>query len=125
MRCCALAPGDRARQRASVGAAIVRGAGSAGSVPAAVSDFESVTGKGVRGRVAGHDVALGNAAMMAPPASTRRPQRAELLRGEGQTVMFVAVDGRLRRSDRRRRSDQGDDAEAIARCAPRGCGSSC
>lgn len=58
--------------------------------------FESVTGKGVVGRVEGHEVALGNAALMdergVAPGSLA--EQAERLRGEGQTVVFLAVDGR-------------------------------
>ncbi|MCB9762553.1 MAG: copper-translocating P-type ATPase [Alphaproteobacteria bacterium] len=75
--------------------AIVAGARDRGVAPAEVSGFESVTGKGVRGAVDGRAVALGNAAMMAAEGVDVGPlaQRAEALRAEGQTVMFVAVDG--------------------------------
>jgi len=77
--------------------AIVRGAEERGHELPKVDDFGSVTGKGVRGTVDGHDVALGNLAMMAKVAVKPGPlqDRAEALRGEGQTVMFVAVDGSL------------------------------
>ena len=78
-----------------LGDAIVRGAEGRGLVLGAVSDFESVTGKGVRGRVEGHAIALGNAAMMALVEVVPDGQRAEALRSEGQTVMFVAIDGRF------------------------------
>jgi Cu+-exporting ATPase len=63
----------------------------------AVRDFRSVTGKGVTGRVGSAEVALGNVALLESlglDAGTLRP-RAEALRREGQTVMFVAVDGRV------------------------------
>jgi Cu+-exporting ATPase len=77
--------------------AIVRGAEERGVVLSSVSDFESATGKGVKGKVEGHVVALGNLAMMrsleVDPGALE--QRAEVLRGEGQTVMFVAVDGEV------------------------------
>lgn len=77
--------------------AIVRGAEERGVTLAAASDFESVTGKGVRGVVDGRKVALGNRAMMdslnVDPAPVA--EKAERLRGEGQTVMFVAVDNEL------------------------------
>lgn len=77
--------------------AIVRGAEARELTLANVDGFASVTGKGVRGTVGGREVALGNAAMMAEvdvdPSALRA--RAEALRGEGQTVMFVAIDGRL------------------------------
>src|SRR5690606_30102583 len=77
--------------------AIVRGAEERGHELPKADDFGSVTGKGVRGTVDGHDVALGNLAMMAEVAVMPGPlqDRAEALRGEGQTVMFVAVDGSL------------------------------
>jgi Cu+-exporting ATPase len=62
-----------------------------------VESFESVTGHGVRGRVDGHEVAVGNADMMASinvDAGALR-SRADDLRAKGQSVMFAAVDGRL------------------------------
>jgi Cu+-exporting ATPase len=77
-------------------AAIVDGAAHRGIGLQAVSDFESRTGKGVLGSVGGKRVALGTRAMMvdldvdAEALSTK----AEALRVEGQTVMFVAVDGK-------------------------------
>jgi Cu+-exporting ATPase len=78
-------------------AAIVAGADERGVDVPAAADFESVTGKGVRGRVGGRDVALGNRAMMALVNAdlSAMDERAEELRGDGQTVMFVAVDGVL------------------------------
>ncbi|MFT7579011.1 MAG: Cu+-exporting ATPase [Myxococcota bacterium] len=78
--------------------AIVRGAEARGLKLAEASDFSSVTGKGVRGRVDGRDVALGNLAMMAEVSvDAQQPMmdRAEALRRAGQTVMFVAADGVL------------------------------
>lgn len=77
--------------------AIVRGAEERGHELPKASDFGSVTGKGVRGTVDGHDVALGNLAMMGEISVSPTPleARAEALRGEGQTVMFVAIDGAL------------------------------
>jgi Cu+-exporting ATPase len=76
--------------------AIVAGAGERGLSTAAVEDFRSVTGKGVAGRVEGRAVALGNRRMMADLGVdvTALEARAEALRDDGQTVMFVAVDGR-------------------------------
>jgi len=61
------------------------------------SDFESTTGKGVSGTVEGRRVALGNVKMLnmldldAGPAG----DRAEQLRGDGDTVVFVVVDGKV------------------------------
>ena len=78
--------------------AIVRGAQERGAVLSEVSDFSSETGKGVRGQVGGKAVTLGNRAMM-EAAGVFVPgdalDAAEALRGEGQTVMFVATDGVL------------------------------
>ena len=75
--------------------AIVRGAQDRGIDLAAAQDFESVTGKGVQGTMGSRRVALGNLAMMraldVDAASLQ--ERAEALRAEGQTVMFVAIDG--------------------------------
>jgi Cu+-exporting ATPase len=78
-------------------AAIVRGAGERGITLGEASGFESATGKGVRGTVDGHRVVLGNRAMMDGDHIDlgELAARAEALRSDGQTVMFVAVDGRL------------------------------
>jgi Cu+-exporting ATPase len=61
-----------------------------------VSDFRSITGKGVVGKIETHNVALGNAKLfdelkIVLPATM--PDRAEAMRRDGQTVMFVTVDG--------------------------------
>ena len=77
--------------------ALVRAAEERGLRLAAAEDFASHTGKGVDGRVDGRAVALGNAAMMAlrEVDIDAGLARAEALRGAGNTVMFVAVDGAL------------------------------
>jgi P-type Cu+ transporter len=76
-------------------AAIVAGAEERGIALGSAKDFRSVTGKGVVGRVDGHDVALGNRRLMEDLRVSLGPlvERAEMLRRDGQTVMFVAVDG--------------------------------
>jgi len=76
-------------------AAIVAGAEERGIALAAVSSFDSVTGKGVVGDVDGRRVALGNSAMFEELHLDlgALPARAEELRRDGQTVMFVAVAG--------------------------------
>ena len=75
-------------------AAIVGGAGERGVTLSEVRDFESATGKGVTGTVDGRSVAIGNLrhleALSIDPGPLR--DRADALRREGQTVMFVAVD---------------------------------
>ncbi len=75
-------------------AAIVAGATARGIAVAPSEEFKSVTGKGVVGRVSGRAVALGNRRLMEDLGVTLGGliERAEKLRGEGQTVMFVAVD---------------------------------
>lgn len=59
-------------------------------------DFESITGKGVTGKVDEKAVALGNRALMDQLAVDidELVQRADDLRSEGQTVMYFAVDGK-------------------------------
>jgi Cu+-exporting ATPase len=77
-------------------AAIVSGARERGISLAASTGFESVTGKGVTGRVEGRAVALGNLRLLAEvgAAPGGLEARAEALRSQGQTVIFLAVDGR-------------------------------
>ncbi|MCE9672297.1 heavy metal translocating P-type ATPase [Myxococcus stipitatus] len=76
---------------------IVAGARERGATLGTVRDFQSVTGQGVVGRVDEVEVALGNVALM----KARRVdvaalgERGEALRREGQTVVLVAVDGRV------------------------------
>jgi Cu+-exporting ATPase len=62
-----------------------------------VDGFQSVTGKGVTGTVQGKKVAIGNAALMADLGASMESlkEKAETLQGEGQTVMYVASDGRF------------------------------
>ena len=77
--------------------AIVAGARERGCEPGEAESFESLTGKGVRGRVEGSEVGLGNQALMRALGvdTGALEQRAEQLRAEAQTVMFVAIDGAL------------------------------
>jgi Cu+-exporting ATPase len=60
------------------------------------SDFASVTGKGVTGKVGGRLVALGNAKLMADQKvhMGSLTTKANELRGSGATALFVAVDGK-------------------------------
>jgi Cu+-exporting ATPase len=75
-------------------AAVVAGAEARGLALAPVSDFRSLTGKGVVGRVDGREVALGNVALMRELgiAVDTLVARADALRATGQTVLLVAVD---------------------------------
>jgi len=63
----------------------------------AAQDFDSLTGQGVRGRVADQDVVLGNQSLMASIGADVAPLQssAERLRKEGASVMFLAVNRRL------------------------------
>jgi Cu+-exporting ATPase len=78
-------------------AAIVAGATDRGVTLSNAEGFDSITGKGVRGRVDGASVALGNKALMDDLGIALREHgtAADALRREGQTVMFVAIDGVL------------------------------
>jgi Cu+-exporting ATPase len=78
-------------------AAIVRGAEQQSAPRLEVEGFASITGKGVRGRVDGHEVALGNAALMQELGVdvAALAARGEELRADAQGVMFVSVDGKL------------------------------
>jgi Cu+-exporting ATPase len=80
-----------------LGAAIVRGAEARGLTLPASEGFESVTGQGVKGRVEGHEVAVGNLTLLRHVAHDGADidGRANTLRAGGQTVMLVAVDGKL------------------------------
>ncbi len=74
--------------------AIVRGAEERAVQTGPVTHFRSVTGKGVVGTVDGRTVAIGNAAMLTELGATvTATERADALRRNGETVMFVAVDG--------------------------------
>ncbi len=78
-------------------AAIVKGAEERGAFLATAEAFESLTGRGVRGRVDNLAVALGNRKLLeelgADPEALA--QKAEAMRAEGQTVMFVVVDQKV------------------------------
>ena len=79
-------------------AAVVAGAEGRGIVCAPVEQFRSVTGKGVTGTVAGHRVAIGTAAFLRNDVGVSGQNLKPLdddaasLRGEGQTILFVAID---------------------------------
>jgi Cu+-exporting ATPase len=77
-------------------AAIVRGAEKRGVELIQHSDFQSITGKGVVGTVDGREIALGNRALMEELGvdAAALVARAEPLRKDAQTAMYVAVDGK-------------------------------
>ena len=76
-------------------AAIVDGAQKRGVKVSGAQGFHSLVGKGVLGTVDGKQVALGNDRLLEELgiAANGIPSRSEELRKEGQTVMFVVVDG--------------------------------
>jgi Cu+-exporting ATPase len=78
-------------------AAIVGGAEERGIELGKTESFESITGKGVKGLVDGHAVSLGNRALLEQlgidPGTLA--SQAEEFRADGQTVMFVSVDGQV------------------------------
>jgi Cu+-exporting ATPase len=87
---------DRASEH-PLARAVLAGAESRGITPASISNFESVTGQGVRGEADGQRLALGNAALMAAHTVSVDAIRdqVEQLRQQGRTVIFLSVDGRL------------------------------
>jgi Cu+-exporting ATPase len=63
-----------------------------------VAEFSTLTGRGVRGAVEGQAVALGNAGLMETVGTVvdaAASARADVLRGQGATVVFLGVDGAL------------------------------
>jgi P-type Cu+ transporter len=91
-----LAAGVERGSEHPLAAAILAGAAERGISSPAAEQFRSETGKGIVGRVDGHAVALGNLRLMQDLSVAVDALRteADALRGDGQTVMFVAVDGK-------------------------------
>ena len=75
--------------------AIVAGAADRDIALAEAGDFESLTGKGLRGRVDGHDVLIGNAYLMREQGIDTGDfeAAAQPRRERGETVILAAVDG--------------------------------
>ena len=91
-----LASGIEAGSEHPLAAAIVEGAKDRGVTPAKARDFESATGKGVLGTVESRQVALGNRRLLEDLSVdvSALSEKATSLREDGQTVMFVAIDGK-------------------------------
>jgi Cu+-exporting ATPase len=89
----ALAAGLERGSEHPLAAAVLAGAAERGAGPAEVAEFRSLTGRGVAGMVAGRRVALGNARLLEELGVAAGPlgARADALRGEGQTVMFLVA----------------------------------
>jgi Cu+-exporting ATPase len=92
----ALAAGLELGSEHPLAAAIIRGAKERGAEPAKIADFQSVTGKGVRGTSEGKTIALGNVALMSDERVelSSLQNRLQQLRAAGQTVMIVAREGK-------------------------------
>jgi Cu+-exporting ATPase len=88
------------RSEHPVASAVIAGADQRAAVPGSVEEFRSVTGYGVTGVVDGHAVAVGTSALLrermhiADPGLAVLEEEAARLRAEGQTAVFVAVDGK-------------------------------
>ncbi len=89
----ALAAGLERGSEHPLAAAILAGAAERGAAPNGVTEFRSLTGRGVTGLVAGRKVALGNSRLLQDlgVAPGPRAARAETLRADGQTVMFLVI----------------------------------
>jgi Cu+-exporting ATPase len=89
----ALAAGLERGSEHPLAAAILAGADARGVAPASVDAFRSLTGRGVAGETAGRRVALGNARLLEEWGIDAGPlgKRAEALREEGQTVVFLVA----------------------------------
>lgn len=76
--------------------AIVEGADERGVGVEEAGQFESITGKGVKGMVSGRRVALGNQKLMDDLGINLEGllDEAKKLRSEGQTVMFISIDNK-------------------------------
>jgi Cu+-exporting ATPase len=76
--------------------AIVKGAKDKGLTLMQVEDFNSLTGRGVTGGVKSHQIALGNATLMAElnVDTQQLAGRVDTLRQQGQTVMLISIDNK-------------------------------
>jgi Cu+-exporting ATPase len=76
-------------------AAVLAAAKERGLELAAVSDFKAVAGKGVTGQIGTENAALGNLQLLEDAGVDARALagRAEALRRDGQTIVFLAVNG--------------------------------
>jgi Cu+-exporting ATPase len=77
-------------------AAIAQGAKDRGIQLERTDGFQSLTGKGVEGKVSGKKISVGNRRMLEEQSAAidELSEQAERLRADGQTAMFVSVDGK-------------------------------
>ncbi|HEX6297723.1 MAG TPA: copper-translocating P-type ATPase, partial [Burkholderiales bacterium] len=92
----AIASLERASEH-SLAQAIVNGAEERGATLQGAENFESVTGQGVQGVVAGRRVAVGSRRFMEGYGSVPQAlaDKADALRAKGKTAMYAAIDGRV------------------------------
>ena len=88
-----LAASVEAASEHPLAAAIVKGAKKRNVAPIPVEGFESMTGKGVCGKVEGHQVTVGQAELVSAAVPEALATKASDLRKEGETVFFVGIDG--------------------------------
>jgi P-type Cu+ transporter len=96
--CLRLAASVESQSEHPLARAIVAGARQRGIPLTTASDFASLTGKGIQGTVSGRRVAVGSERILEDsgaslPAEAR--EQADKLRSQGQTVMFVRIDGQF------------------------------
>ena len=110
-----LAAGLEQASEHPLASAIVGGARERGLSLAPVAHFNSLTGRGVSGSVEGHRVVLGTPRLLQEQGidAGAAARDADALRAEGQTVMFVAIDGRLAGAIGVSDPIKGSTAEAI------------
>jgi Cu+-exporting ATPase len=77
--------------------AVINGAAERGILPGRAESFQAISGKGITGRVEGRTVALGTLKLLEDlgVAGSDWVAKAESFRIEGQTALFVAVDGKV------------------------------
>ena len=88
-----LAASVEAASEHPLAAAIVKAAKKRSLTLVPVEGFESVTGRGVRGKVEGHQVTVGRAELVGALVPELLTTKAAGLRNEGETVFFVGIDG--------------------------------
>ena len=92
----ALAAGVERSSEHPIASAVAEGAAGRGLRIEPADEFESLTGRGVRGRIGGTGVLVGNEALLRESGiglDAAAAGRAESLRARGATVMWVAIDG--------------------------------
>lgn len=91
-----LASGLEAASEHPLAGALIQAARSRGISLPHVEEFESITGKGIRGKLEGHEVIVGSLAML-EALGVSHPSiaaQAESFQKNGETTVFVAIDGR-------------------------------